>query len=54
MTAIGVPIGLVVAVGLAKGAQSMLFDMQGTDPVVMGASVVVLALVALADRKSVV
>ncbi len=48
MAAIGIPIGLGAALGLAKGAQSMLFDMQGTDPLVMGASVSVLALVALA------
>ena len=47
MTAIGAPIGVAVALGLARGAQSMLFDMQGTDPLVMVASVATLALVAL-------
>ena len=47
MTAIGAPIGMAVALGLARGAQSMLFDMQGTDPLVMVASVATLTLVAL-------
>ena len=47
MTAIGAPIGVAVALGLARAAQSMLFDMQGTDPLVMVASVATLTLVAL-------
>jgi predicted permease len=48
MTAIGAPIGIAAAVGLARGAQSMLFDMQGTDPIVMALSVFTLSTVALA------
>jgi predicted permease len=48
MAAIGVPIGVTAALGLAKGAQSMLFDMQGSDPVVMTTAVVTLTVVALA------
>jgi len=47
MAAIGVPIGVAAALGLAKAAQSMLFEMQGTDPLVMTASVATLGLVAL-------
>jgi ABC-type antimicrobial peptide transport system permease subunit len=47
MTAIGAPIGLGGALGLSKAAQSMLFDMQGTDPVVMSIAIVTLTVVAL-------
>jgi predicted permease len=47
MTAIGAPIGVAAALGLAKAAQSMLFEMQGTDPLVMAASVLTLTIVAL-------
>ena len=48
MTAIGAVIGLAGAFALSKGAQSMLYQMSGADPAVMAASVIVLALVALA------
>ena len=48
MTAIGGVIGLGGAFALSKGAQSMLYQMSGADPAVMGTSVVVLAIVALA------
>ena len=48
MVLIGGVIGVASAVGLAKAAQAMLFQMSGTDPVVMASSVVLLALVALA------
>ena len=48
MTAIGGVIGLAGALALAKAAQSLLYKMSGTDPVVMVSSVVFLALVALA------
>jgi predicted permease len=47
MAAVGVPIGVAAALGLAKAAQSMLFDMQGTDPLVMAISVATLTAVAL-------
>jgi predicted permease len=48
MVLIGGVIGLGGALGLAKGAQSMLFDMKGADPFVMAAAAFVLTLVALA------
>lgn len=48
MALIGAPIGIAAAVGMARGAQSMLFEMQGTDPVVMLVSITVLTVVALA------
>jgi ABC-type antimicrobial peptide transport system permease subunit len=48
MVLIGGVIGLAGAFALSKAAQSMLYQMSGADPVVMSASVVVLALVALA------
>jgi ABC-type antimicrobial peptide transport system permease subunit len=40
-------IGLAGAIGLGRVTQSMLFDMSGSDPVVMATSVILLALVAL-------
>src|SRR5688572_13146801 len=48
MILIGGIIGLAGAVALGKVAQSMLFQMSGSDPVVMTVSTVLLALVALA------
>jgi predicted permease len=48
MTAIGGVIGLAGAFALSKGAQSMLYQMNGADPTVMASSVVLLTLVALA------
>jgi len=48
MVLIGGVIGLAGAIGLGRVAQSMLFDMSGSDPVVMAISVVLLALVAMA------
>jgi ABC-type antimicrobial peptide transport system permease subunit len=48
MVLIGGVIGLAGALALAKAAQSMLYQMSGADPVVMSASVILLALVALA------
>lgn len=47
MTAIGVPIGVAGALALARGAQSMLFDLKGHDPVAMGAAIFTLALVTM-------
>jgi predicted permease len=47
MTAIGAGIGLVMAVALGRGAQSLLFQLQGWDPAVLTSSAVLLALVAL-------
>ncbi len=47
MTAIGAGIGLVMAVALGRGAQSLLFQLQGWDPAVLSSSAVLLAVVAL-------
>ncbi|MFN7976763.1 MAG: ABC transporter permease [Vicinamibacterales bacterium] len=48
MTGIGAAVGLVMAVGLGRGAQSLLFQLQGWDPVVLVSSAGLLALVAFA------
>ena len=48
MVLIGAVIGLAGAVALGKVAQSMLYQMSGSDPVVMAASTVLLGLIALA------
>jgi predicted permease len=48
MVLIGGVIGLAGAIALGRVAQSMLFQMSGSDPVVMALSVVLLALVAMA------
>jgi predicted permease len=48
MTLIGALLGLFGAVALGRGAQSLLFEMQGTDPVVFVSATVLLAVVALA------
>jgi len=47
MALIGGAIGLVVAVGVGRLAESLLFQMKGYDPLVMGASVVALGVVAM-------
>ena len=47
MTLVGALVGLVGALGVGKGAQSMLFQMTGADPAVLALSAVALALVAL-------
>ena len=48
MVAVGGVIGLAAAVGLGRLAQSLLFQLQGSDPLVLAGSAVSLALVALA------
>ena len=48
MVLIGGVIGVAGAVALSKAAQSLLFEMTGTDPFVISGSVVLLSLVALA------
>ncbi|MEA3245974.1 MAG: ABC transporter permease [Gemmatimonadota bacterium] len=48
MAAIGVPVGVAGALALARGARSLLFGIQGHDPVVMVAAVVTLVLVSVA------
>ena len=47
MALVGGAIGLVVAVGVGRLAESLLFEMTGYDPLVIGASVVALAIVAM-------
>ena len=47
MTAVGALVGLAGALGVGKGAQSILFQMTGADPAVLALSAVALALVAL-------
>jgi putative ABC transport system permease protein len=46
MTLIGGTVGLLGAIGLGRLAQSMLFQLQGSDPLVLAASVSTLSLVA--------
>ena len=46
MTLIGSVIGIAAAFALGRAAQSQLYQLEGHDPVVFGAAVVVLALVA--------
>jgi len=47
MTAIGGIVGLAGAIGLGRAAQSLLFELQGHDPLVLVASAMLLTLVAL-------
>jgi len=46
MALVGGAIGLVVAIGVGRLAESLRFEMKGYDPLVIGAAVVALALVA--------
>jgi predicted permease len=47
MTVIGAIVGLAGAVGLGRLAESLLYELKGNDPVVLGAAGVMLSLVAL-------
>jgi predicted permease len=47
MTLVGGIVGLAASIGLARLAQSLLFQMQGSDPLVLAGSAVTLTLVAL-------
>lgn len=48
MTAIGAVLGVAAALGLGKAARSLLYGLEGHDPMVFSMSVLLLALVALA------
>jgi ABC-type antimicrobial peptide transport system permease subunit len=48
MTLIGAVIGIAGAIALGRGAQSLLFEIKGSDPAVIALSTVVLAAVAFA------
>jgi predicted permease len=48
MAAIGCAIGLAAAIGLSRIARTMLFGLQGSDPVAMTVAALLLGLVALA------
>jgi predicted permease len=48
MTMIGGVVGIGAAIGLGHAAQSLLYELQGYDPTVIGIAAVALALVALA------
>jgi predicted permease len=47
MTAIGGPLGLVAAIGIGRVAQSLLYQLKGWDPIVLGGSALVLAAVTV-------
>lgn len=46
MTVVGALVGMAGALGIGKAAQSILYQMTGTDPLVLALSIVALALVA--------
>jgi predicted permease len=48
MTLIGGTIGLLGALGLGRAAESLLFEMKGSDPMVLAVAAVLLAVVAMA------
>ena len=45
--AIGGGIGLLAAFGIGRAARSLLYEMEGTDPVVIGLATALLAVIAL-------
>jgi predicted permease len=47
MTAVGAVVGLVLSLWIARGAERILFEMKGRDPMVFAAATLTLALVAL-------
>jgi ABC-type antimicrobial peptide transport system permease subunit len=48
MLAVGSVIGIAAALGLGRAARSLLFELQGNDPIAVGVSVLLLSCVALA------
>jgi ABC-type antimicrobial peptide transport system permease subunit len=47
MTVIGAALGLVAALWMAQAAESILFNMEGRDPVVFLGATITLAVVAM-------
>ncbi|MEO6214379.1 MAG: ABC transporter permease [Vicinamibacterales bacterium] len=47
MTALGAAIGLLLSLWVARGAEQILFEMKGRDPMVFAAATIMLAVVAL-------
>jgi ABC-type antimicrobial peptide transport system permease subunit len=47
MVAVGGVIGIIAALGLGRAARSLLFELEGHDPVVVSVAAVVITLVAL-------
>jgi ABC-type antimicrobial peptide transport system permease subunit len=47
MTVIGAAVGLLAAIWVAAGAEQILFEMKGRDPLVFAGATVTLGLVAL-------
>jgi ABC-type antimicrobial peptide transport system permease subunit len=47
MTLVGATVGIAAAMGLGRVARSLLFEVEGTDPVVLLSSTVLLIVVAL-------
>jgi ABC-type antimicrobial peptide transport system permease subunit len=47
LTAIGGVIGIAAAIGIGRGAKSLLYGIAGWDPIVIGLSAIVLTVVAL-------
>jgi len=47
MTAIGGPLGIAGAVAIGRLAQSLLYELKGWDPIVLGGSALVLAAVTV-------
>jgi predicted permease len=47
MTLVGAPIGIAGAIALGKGAQSILYGLEGTDPIAIAGAAGILAIVAL-------
>ena len=52
MTVVGGVVGLVLAIGIGRGAQSLLFELQGWDPAVLSLSAALLGAVALRGRAA--
>jgi predicted permease len=47
MTLVGGPVGIAAAIALGRGARSLLFGLEGYDPLVIASATLVLSLVAL-------